>query len=63
MFPQGFGANWHMEYLAKCNNIRHTKWTNSKKEDASTKSSHLPPQKVNELLSEQIRSICPKKKT
>lgn len=61
MFPQGFGANWHMEYLAKSNNIHHTKWTNAKKEDANTKSSHLPPKKVTELLSEQMRIICPKK--
>ena len=61
LFPQGFAANWHMEYLAKWNGVRYMKWknTDTKLENRTKKMTTIPVHIVAGLISDAQNYLCP----
>ncbi len=65
MFPQEEGMNWHMQYLAKWNNVHYSTWTNTNStlEDKINKYTTIPTSVIKVLLEAMIDRICNNKFT
>lgn len=62
LWPKNHGGNWHMKALAQANHLHYFSWKNqeSKYENTKTKSTHIPPAVIQDLLQKAWEKICQK---
>ena len=60
LFPKGFSANWHMEYLAKWNKVKYFNWKNSdsKLENKAQKKTTIPLSTAISLITNAQNHVC-----